>query len=92
MVLNIGPGLTKVVEDEHRFPIPRFFFRFTNSTKKHRVIIILGRHYDGLPYKSPYLAKGSRQKKKRSNLGHCPNREGGWLRINLTFQSVNEIF
>ena len=32
------------------------------------------------------------KKKIRSNLGHCPNREGGWLRIKLIFQSVYEIF
>jgi hypothetical protein len=32
------------------------------------------------------------KKKIRSNLGHCPNREGGWLRIKLKFQSVYEIF
>ena len=25
-----------------------------------------------------------------SNLGHCPNREGGWLGINLIFQTVYE--
>ena len=30
-------------------------------------------------------------KKIRSNLGHCPNRVGGWLRINLIFQTVYEI-
>ena len=39
------------------------------------------------------LSKGSRKKNKiRSNLGHCPNREVGCLRIKLIFQSVYEIF
>ena len=32
------------------------------------------------------------KKKKVPKLGHCPNREGGWLRIKLIFQSVYEIF
>ena len=30
--------------------------------------------------------------KIQSNLGHCPNREGGWLRMDLIFQTVYEKF
>ena len=42
-------------------------------------------------YKMQVQVREAIKKKIRSNLGHCPNREGGWLRIKLIFQTVYEI-
>jgi hypothetical protein len=39
-----------------------------------------------------YLIREAVKKKSRSKLGHCPNREGGWLMIKLIFQTAYEIF